>query len=71
MEDSVIAIIVTIVAPLITILMAKYKMETKVVKEKIKGIANVTDVVQDVLADDKVTPEELKRIITAVRNIAK
>jgi len=71
MEDSVVAIIATIVAPLITILLAKFKMETGTFKEKFKNITNLVNEIDTALDDDKITVEESKKIIRTLRGIIK
>jgi len=71
MEDSIVALIATIVAPVITILLAKFKAETGIFKEKFKNITNLVNEINDALEDDTITTEESKKIIKTLRGIIK
>ena len=55
-------IILGIVGLVASLIAGKYK-------QKLTEIADVVRVTSDALADDKITPEEMKRIIKEVRDV--
>lgn len=70
-EETTIAIVVSILAPLITIVMAKLKSQTAHFKKGLDHVIVIANEIDEIMKDDKITPEEAKRLIGLIRKVIK
>ena len=66
-DETTLTIILSILAPVITIVIAKMKSQTTFFKTKLKNVLEISQEIDKIMEDDKVTPEEAKRLISLVR----
>jgi len=70
-EDTTLAIIFSVLAPIITMIMAKMKSQTTFFKTKINNVMEISKEIDTILEDDKVTPLEARRLVSLVRHALK
>ncbi len=66
-EETTLAIIFSVLAPIITIIMAKMKSQTTFFKAKIKNVMEISKEIDDIMKDNIVTPEEARRLVSLMR----
>lgn len=67
-SSNIMEIIMLSAVPIVTGLIAKYKMQVSKIKEKLMLTEKLIKEVNEVMKDDVVTPEEAKRLITIIRS---
>ncbi len=70
-DPTFLAIILSVVAPVVTMVIAKFKLQTASFKQKFTTFKSLVDELDNSLQDDKITVEESKRIILLVKKLIK
>jgi hypothetical protein len=68
LSGNVIEIIILAIVPIVTGVIAKYKIQFDKIKEKMFLTEKLIKEVNEVMKDDVVTPEEARRLITIIRS---
>jgi len=66
-DESTLMIILSVLAPAITMVIAKMKSQTTFFKSKLKSIVLISQEIDKIMEDDKVTAEEARKLISLVR----
>lgn len=66
-DETSIAIILSILAPVITMIIAKMKSQITFFKSKLKSVDAISEEIDKIMEDGKITPEESKRLLSLVR----
>jgi len=66
-DETTLTIILSVLAPVITMIIAKMKSQTTFFKTKLKHIVAISQEIDIIMEDDKVTVEEAKKLISLVR----